>query len=73
MNRFLPPVELRKSDGAGIVDLPSVQEICYDKYNAKDECDDLPNLHSAGSIPPIHLKQTEFSLPQFATRMGQVT
>jgi hypothetical protein len=43
----------------------------YDQYDAADESDDSSDLgHGEGKLP-IRLKQTEFSLKQFAQRMGQ--
>jgi len=46
-------------------------ELCYDECDADDESDDLPDLGGAEGKPPVSLKQTEFSLKQFAKRMGQ--
>jgi len=43
----------------------------YNKYDAADESDDSSDLGDAEGKPPISLKQTEFSLKQFAKRMGQ--
>jgi len=43
----------------------------YDEYYPAAESDDLSDLGSAEGKPPIILKQTEFSLKQFAKRMGQ--
>jgi len=42
-----------------------------DKYDAADETDDLSDVGGVEGKPPISLKQTEFSLKQFAKRMGQ--
>jgi len=53
--------------------LPPLPEISYDEYDADDECDDSSNLGGAAGKPPVSLKQTEFSLKQFANRMGQAT
>ena len=69
--RFQPPAELRKTDVAGIADLPPLLEMSYDEYDAADESDDSSDLGGAEGKPPIRLKQTEFSLKQFAKRMGQ--
>jgi len=38
----------------------------YDEYDAADESDDTSDLGGADGKPPISLKQTEFSLKQFA-------
>jgi hypothetical protein len=43
----------------------------YYKYDAADESDNLSDLGGADGNPPISLKQTEFTLKQFADRMGQ--
>ena len=42
----------------------------YNEYDAADESDDSSDLGGAEGKPPISLKQTEFSLKQFAKRMG---
>jgi hypothetical protein len=46
-------------------------EISYDKYDKDEENDDLLDLGGAEGKLPVSLKQTEFSLKQFAKRMGQ--
>jgi hypothetical protein len=46
MKRFLPPAELRKTEVAMIADLPPLQEISYDEYDADDESDDSSDLCS---------------------------
>ena len=46
-------------------------EIYDDEYDADDEGDDLLDLGGGEGKPPDSLKQTEFSLKQFAKRMGQ--
>jgi len=45
--------------------------ISYNEYDADDESDDSSNLGGAEGKPPVSLKQPEFSLKQFAKRMGQ--
>ena len=40
------------------------------EYNAADESNHSLDLGGAEAKPPITLKQTEFSLKQFAKRMG---
>jgi hypothetical protein len=67
-NRFQPQAEPRKRDVAGIADLPPLPEMSYDEYHAADESDDCLD----SGKPPLSLKQTEFSLKQFAKRMGQL-
>jgi len=66
-----PPAEPRKTDVAGIADLPQLQGMSYNEYDAADESDDLLDLGGVECKPPISLKQTQFSLKQFAKRMGQ--
>jgi len=69
--RFQPAAELRRIDVAGIADLPPLPQISYDQYDEDDESDDSSDLGGAAAKAPISLKQTEFSLKQFAKRMGQ--
>jgi hypothetical protein len=71
MKRFQPAAELRRTDAAGIADLPPLLEISYDKFDADAESDDSSELGRAEGKAPISLKQTEFSLKQFTNRMGQ--
>jgi hypothetical protein len=71
MNRFQHPVEPQKTDLTGIAHLPPVLEMSYTKYNAAGVKDDSSDLGGAEGKPPISLKQTEFSLKQFAKKMGQ--
>jgi hypothetical protein len=51
--------------------LPPLPEISYDEFDADYESDDSSDLGGAEGKAPISLKQTEFSLKQFAKRMGQ--
>jgi len=69
--RFQPAVEPPRTEVAGIADLPPLPEISYDKLDADYESDDSLDLGGAEGKAPISLKQTEFSLKQFAKRMGQ--
>jgi len=69
--RFQPAVEQRRADVAGIADLPPLPEISNDKFDADYESDDSADLGGAEGKAPTSLKQTEFSLKQFAKRMGQ--
>jgi len=69
--RFQPAAELRRTNVAGIADLPALPEIACDQYDADYESDDLSDLGGAEGKAPISLKQTEFSLKQFAKRMVQ--
>ena len=68
---FLPAAGPRRTDVAGIADLPPLPEIFYDKYNADYESDDSSDLGGAEGKSPISLKRTEFSLKQLPKRMGQ--
>jgi len=69
--QFQPAAEPRKTDVAGIADLPPLQEMSYDECDMADESDDSLDLDGAEGKHPISLKQMEFSLNQFAKRMGQ--
>ena len=69
--KFQPPAHLPKTHVAGIADLPPFTELSNDKYDVAVESDDSSDLGGAEGKPPISLKQTEFSLKQFAKRMGQ--
>jgi len=71
MQTFLTPAEPRKADVAGIAHLPPSPEMSSDKYDIADESDDSSDLGGEGGEPLISLTQTEFSLKQFAKRMGQ--
>jgi hypothetical protein len=51
--------------------LPPLPEISYDEFDAEYESDDSSDLGGAEGKAPISLKQTEFSLKQFAKCMGQ--
>jgi hypothetical protein len=51
--------------------LPPLQEISYDEFDADYESDDTSDLGRAERKAPISLKQTEFTLKQFAKSMGQ--
>jgi hypothetical protein len=51
--------------------LPPLPEISYHEYDADDKSDDSSDLGRAEGKSPVSLKQTEFSLKQFAKRMGQ--
>ena len=64
-------MEPRRTDVAGNANLPPLPEISYDRYNADNESDNLSDLGGAKGKAPISLKQIEFSLKQFAKRMGQ--
>jgi hypothetical protein len=67
--RFLPPAELWRAELAGIAELPGLPGISFHQYDADCESDDSSDLGGADDKAPIRLKQTEFSLKQFANRM----
>ena len=69
--RFQPPAEPRKTDVAGVADLPQLPKLSYDEYDADEESDNSSDLGGADGKPSNTLRQTEFSLKQFAKRMGQ--
>jgi len=69
--RFLPPAAQWKKAVRMIVDLLPIPDICYDNYDADDESDDSLDFGGAEGKPLVSLKQTEFSLKQFAKRMRQ--
>jgi len=69
--RFQPVAEPGRADVDGIANLPPWPEISYDEYDAEYESDDSLNLGGAEGKARISFKQTEFSLKQFAKRMGQ--
>jgi hypothetical protein len=71
MKRFHLAAELRRTNVAGIADLTPLTDISYDEFDAETESDDSSDLGRAKGKAPISLKQSEFSLKQFATRMGQ--
>ena len=69
--RFQPPVEPQGTDVTGIAHLPLLPELSYNEYDAADESDDSSELAGAEGKPRISQKKMEFSLKQFAKRMGQ--
>jgi len=54
--RFLPAVEPRRTDVAGIVDMPPLPEISYDELDADYESDDSSDLGGAEGNARISLK-----------------
>jgi len=71
MKQFLLVAEPRRTVIARIAHLLPLPEISYDQYDADYESDDSSDLGGAEGKALISLKQTEFSLKQFAKRMGQ--
>jgi len=68
---FQTAAEPRRTDVAGIADLPPIPDISYDQKNADSESDNSSDMGGAKDQAPISLKQTEFSFKQYAKRMGQ--
>jgi hypothetical protein len=69
--RFQPAAEPCRTDVGRINDLPPLQVISYDEYNAEYESNDSLDWGAAEGKAPISMKQREFSLKQFAKRMEQ--
>jgi len=69
--RIQQPAEPWKADVVRIAELPPLLDLSYDDYDADDESNDSSHLGGAEGKLPISLEQTEFSLRQFAKRMGQ--
>jgi len=59
------------TDAAGSPDLSPLPETSYDEYDADYESDNWSELGGAEGKAPISLNQIEYSLKQFAKRMGQ--
>ena len=53
------------------MDMPPIPDIPNDDYDADDDCDTGSDLDGAEGKPLLSLKQTEFSLKQFAKRLRQ--
>jgi hypothetical protein len=73
MKRFQPAAEPRRTDVAGIVDLPPLPDNSYHEFDRDAESNDSSDLGVAEGKAPISLKQTEFSLKQFAKGWGSPT
>jgi hypothetical protein len=69
--RYQPAAEPHRTDVVEIADLPPLPEISFDEYDAGYESSDWLDCGVAEGKAPINLKQMEFSLKQFAKRMGQ--
>jgi len=54
-----------------VANLPPLPEIAYNDYDADNASNNSLDLGNAECKPPLRLKQTKFSLKQFAKRMGQ--
>ena len=68
---FLPAAELRKTDVARIADVPSLQQIWINEYEAADESDNSLALGSGEGQPLVSPMQTEFSLTRLVKWMGR--
>jgi len=64
--QFQPAAEPHRTDVAGIANLPPLADIADDGYDVDYETDDSSDLGGAEGKAAISLKQTEFSLKQFA-------
>jgi len=71
MKQFLPPVHPWEADVQRMANLPPLPEISYDVDDSYDTKDNSTDLGTAEGKPPVTLKQTEFSLNQYAKRTGQ--
>jgi hypothetical protein len=71
MKRFRLAAKPCRIDVTGIADSPLLPEISYDEFDSDYESDDSLDLGMAEGKAPISLKETEFSLNQYAKRMGQ--
>jgi hypothetical protein len=71
MNPFQLPVEPHRTEVATIVELTKLLEMSYSNYDADDESPNSSGLGGADGKPPVNLKETEFSLKDFAKWMGQ--
>jgi len=71
MKWFQLPPEPGKTDITSILDLPPLPEISYNDNDADDGSDNLSDFGGTNGQPPIILKNTEFSLKQFAKSIGQ--
>jgi hypothetical protein len=71
MKHLQQAAEPQRMDVGGIADLPRSPESLYDEYDADYESDNSLDLGGAEANAPIILKDMEFSLKQFAKRMGQ--
>ena len=69
--QFQPAAEPRRTDVAGIAELPPLPEITYDEFDADYESSDSSDLGCAEGKALINLKQMEFSFKQFAKRIWQ--
>jgi len=68
---FQPAAELWKTHVTQIADLTPVRAISDTEHDADTVSNDSLDLGRAEGKPPISLKQTEYSLKQFAKKMGQ--
>jgi len=71
MKRFQPPAVPWKTDVARIAELPPLPGLSYGEHDSDDESDDSSDSGGGECKPPVILKQTKFSLKQFAKRMWQ--
>jgi hypothetical protein len=68
---FLQPAELLKTDVARFSELPPMLDMTNNDYKEDDDSDNTSDFGSVEGKLPVSLKQTDFSLNQFAKMMGQ--
>jgi hypothetical protein len=71
MKRIKSAADWCNKDVAVIADLPPLQDITHDQYDADYVSDNLSALGGAECKAPISLKQIELSLEQFVKSMVQ--
>jgi hypothetical protein len=71
MKQFLPPGYPWEADVERIADLPTLLEISKDVDNRDDTRDNSLAPGSAEGKLPVSMKQTKFSLNQYAKRTRQ--
>ena len=69
--RFQLAAGPRRTDVARIAHLPPLADISYDEFHADVESNNSSDIGRTKGKAPISLKQMEFSMKQFAKRMGQ--
>ena len=63
-------MEPHKTCVTAILDLPPLLEIPYHQYDAADERNNLSDLGGAAGKHPMSLNLNQFSLKQFAWKIG---
>jgi hypothetical protein len=68
MKRFQTAVESCWTDVVGIVELSLLPDISYDEFDVQYESNDSSDFGGVERKAPTSLKQTEFSLKQWAKK-----